>query len=131
MTYARVIPRDLFNEANLLKCYGRLWCLLDETRGHNARLGLDPAANDGEDYSGAPFDVQQEISDGGISIANIPFRVGGTLYRLYVPLNNRRAWPLWCEAFDQEGVPEFCERVFDDDGHLSPQFFALITGLRS
>lgn len=31
--YIRVVPRDLFNEGDLLKCYGRLWILLDERRG--------------------------------------------------------------------------------------------------
>ncbi len=38
MTYKRVIPRDLFNEANLLKCYGALWIALDNARGHTAKL---------------------------------------------------------------------------------------------
>lgn len=28
-TYIRVLPRDLFNEADLLKCVARLWILLD------------------------------------------------------------------------------------------------------
>lgn len=32
MSYFRVIPRDLFNEASLLKCYGRLAILLDDMR---------------------------------------------------------------------------------------------------
>ncbi len=27
--YARVIPRDLFNEANLLKCFGNLYLRLE------------------------------------------------------------------------------------------------------
>jgi hypothetical protein len=32
VSYFRVIPRDLFNEASLLKCYGRLAILLDDMR---------------------------------------------------------------------------------------------------
>ena len=51
MTYTRVIPRDLFNEGDLLKCYGRLWILLDETRGHVAQLGEE------EQLPSAPFEI--------------------------------------------------------------------------
>jgi hypothetical protein len=33
-----VLPRDLFNEANLLKCMGQPWIKLDEYAGHDATI---------------------------------------------------------------------------------------------
>lgn len=120
MTYTRVIPRDLFNEADLLKCYGRLWILLDETRGHSARLG------DAEsEHSGAPFEIRQDEADGSISVANVPFTIRGERWRLSRPLNCRSPWPLWCSSPDEET----CERVFTEEGRFSPEFVQLIMGI--
>lgn len=121
MTYTRVIPRDLFNEADLLKCHGRLWILLDETRGHSARLG------DAEsEHSGAPFEIWQDEADGSISVANVPFTIRGERWRLSRPLNARAAWPLY--AISPAG-DEF--RVFTEDGWFTPEFSQIIMGLRS
>lgn len=117
MTYLRVIPRDLFNEGNLLKCYGRLWILLDETRGHNARLG----DKDG-DHSGEPFEVMQNEATGGITLVNLPFTIGGEVWRLERPLNSRETWPLYC--INVESEDEIA--VFDDDGRFTSEFVQLI-----
>lgn len=121
MTYTRVIPRDLFNEANLLKCYGRLWILLDETCGHNARLG-DKAG----EHSGEPFEIVRDESDGSLSVANVPFTVAGEAWTLSRPLNAREPWPLWCSSPDEE----ICERVFTEEGQFSPEFVQLIMDIR-
>jgi len=121
VTYARVIPRDLFNEANLLKCYGRLWILLDETRGHVAQLGEE------EQLLGAPFEIWQDEADGSISVANVPFTIRGERWRLFRPLNCRSPWPLWCSSPDEET----CERVFTEEGRFSPEFVQLIMDIRS
>lgn len=119
MTYTRVIPRDLFNEADLLKCYGRLWILLDETRGHVAQLGEE------EQLPGAPFEIWQDEADGSISVANVPFTIRGERWRLSRPLNCRNPWPLWCSSPDEE----ICERVFTEEGRFSPEFLRLIIGV--
>ena len=119
MTYARVIPRDLFNEANLLKCYGRLWILLDETRGHNARLG-DKAG----EHSGEPFKIVQDESDGSLSVANVPFTVAGEAWTLSRPLNTREPWPLYAESPTGDLFEVFCE-----NGWFSVEFSRAIMGL--
>lgn len=120
MNYTRVIPRDLFNEANLLKCYGRLWILLDEMVGHHeAQLG-----DKNNEHYGAAFNIVQDETDGSISIWNLCFYVHGKNYRLFRPLNARSPWPLWCTSPDGE----FCERVFSDAGFLSSEFLRLIKG---
>ena len=114
MTYRRVIPRDLFNEANLLKCYGQLWLQLDQLRGHKAALG---------EGDGGPFEVVQDSADGSITIWSLPLIVDGHRIRLYRPLNSREPWPLYAETLDGEEIP-----VVAADGLLDAGFLALIRG---
>lgn len=115
MSYMRVIPRDLFNEASLLKCYGKLYL---ETEGNpNATFG---------DVDFESFDIEQNI-DGDLFIDNLPFRIQGKHYRLKRPLNSRQPWPLYAEDIDD---PDFeSVAVFNVDGTLSVEFQALIQGV--
>ncbi len=121
MTYRRVIPRDLFNEANLLKCLGRLWLCLDQVRDHSATLGTHNGYDPG-DHDGEPFAIVQNEDDGSISVANFPFTVRGTRFFLSRPLNSREPWPLWCG--DESG--EICLEVFNGAGDLSAEFLEFI-----
>lgn len=116
MSYERVLPRDLFNEADLLKCLGRLWMLLDETRDHLAEI---------EQERVAAFEIDQDPSDGSIHVANLTFRIDGRIHQLRRPVNSRQKWPLWVET--REGDPDFeAVRVFDDEGNLSEEMVSLI-----
>jgi hypothetical protein len=121
MTYHRVIPRDLFNEASLLKCLGRLWILLDQRRDLSARLGAieDPA---GTEHTGEAFAIDQSPEDGSIYVRNLPFRVRGEIFSLSRPLNSREPWPLYCESL----CGEVCMEVFTDGGDLSPEFLEFV-----
>jgi len=119
MTYKRVIPRDLFNEASLLKMLGALWIKLD-AMGPRCRAGFDCMA-----YTGAAFDVEQDEASGAIYCPRIPLSVGGMFWRLERPLNSREPWPLY--ATDPEGERDEIE-VFDELGNLSPEFLALVEG---
>lgn len=114
--YDRVVPRDLFNEADLLKCMGRLSIALGGTQGHCARIVEDSVPE---------FRIGQDPSSGSIEVANLTFEVAGIRHRLVRPLNSREAWPLRVEAVDPasdfESLP-----VFDDDGSLSDDFADLI-----
>src|SRR5690348_1131275 len=120
MTYTRVIPRDLFNEANLLKCLGRLWILLDETRGHVAKLGEE------EQMPGVGFDIWQDDASGQIYCSNVPFTVRGQRFDLMRPLNSRNQWPLY--MIDPMGEHEEIS-VFTEDGWLTSDFSKFIMGL--
>lgn len=111
-SYIRVIPRDLFNEASLLKCLGRLWIWLDSNRGHRARF-VEEAVD--------RFDVRQCEADGSLTVVNLSFTVAGHEYPLRRPLNSREPFPLYIE--DREGDEI---SVFTDDGDLSPDFKAFI-----
>lgn len=114
--YRRVLPRDLFNEGSLLKCYGRLWILLSETHGHNAQIVEEDVDC---------FDVQQNEATGGLTVTNLTFTVDGVPYRLERSLNSREAWPLM--VTERAGDPDFEEvEVFDDHGNFTREMLDLI-----
>ena len=102
--YPRVIPRDLFNEALLLKCIGRLTLLIHDCEIRNITFEYDDHDNG--------FSVTQDGYDGSIYIDNISFYLDGC-YRLhfYTPMNSRNdPYPLLLdfneniyEVFDQNG----------------------------
>lgn len=116
--YKRVIPRDLFNEANLKKCYGRLAILLGETRDHKASIGPESVDN---------FIVSQNYATGGITISNLDFIVNGVKYILERPLNSRQEWPLYVTGQDDD--PDFEEiEVFDESGNFSEEMLEFICG---
>lgn len=116
MSYTRVIPRDLFNEANLLKCYGRLYICLERDFGELMHMG-------GEDGL-ERFDIVQRPEDGWTYIANIPLTVRGVSYRLVRPLNSREPWPLYAEEIGNPDADPI--EVFDEHGNLSEAFRALL-----
>ena len=114
MTYQRVIPRDLFNEGNLLKCLGKL--ALNIQDGYLPRLRLTESAL-------APgFKIEQNEATGGIFCRN--YRLVAHIYndRLPVfherPLNSREPWPLFLYLEDQEF------QVFNHDGSLTEEMDA-------
>jgi hypothetical protein len=111
MSYIRVLPRDLFNEASLLKCYGRLWIALETAGEHRACFVTEDAAS---------FEIEQDESSGAIYIANVVFTVHGKPVRLSRPLNSRAPWPFYAETEDDAIA------VFDDNGNLSSEMLTLI-----
>ncbi|AXH72700.1 MAG: hypothetical protein [Caudoviricetes sp.] len=84
MSYNRIIPRDLFNEANLLKCLGRLYINLEEY----CNIGVE-MINDGDS-----FDIHQNEDDGSIYCVNVNLMKNGKSVNLFRPLNSRIEWPL-------------------------------------
>lgn len=107
MSYERVLPRDLFNEANLLKCIGKL-CLLI----HDNMLDLE------FEHDGGDFEIHQG-TDGETFVANIQFSTpGGEIIHFYRPLNARAAWPLLADIDDENSLIT----VFTDDGSISEEF---------
>lgn len=109
MNYMRVIPRDLFNEANLLKCWGQLWLALEN---RTDRVAIE--------HDGEAFDIVQDMGTGSITVQNLSLIVHGRRRAVFRPLNSREPWPLWVWA-DEDDI-----RVFDDDGTLSADFLAFI-----
>lgn len=118
MSYNRVIPRDLFNEGNLLKCYGQIYLNL-ETMRVQAEL-----VDDGSLDKGSPFRITQDDADGSIEILNVYLRVRGKRCRLARPLNARRAFPLYC--YESETSDEI--DVFNDDGSFTADMVQFLKG---
>lgn len=110
MTYTRVIPRDLFNEASLLKCLGKLYLVTENLAAVQFV------------HVGNAFNIEQDQSDGSLYCFNIKIVVNGRAFYHRRPLNSRDDWPLWLYPKDADDFP-----AFDDDGNLSPEFKALLT----
>lgn len=103
--YNRVIPRDLFNEANLLKCYGQIYINLE-------RISLDDVALHYDDEeNGDQFNIAQDESNGGLFITNVHLIVNQVKQKLYRPLNSRDPFPLYLTDENDEDIS-----VFNDDG---------------
>lgn len=115
MTYMRVFPRDLFNEAGLLKCLGRLVICLEDIAGpHGASL---------PEFMAGPLPIEQNPASGGIFLNGFFLSCNGLTWRLERPLNSREPWPLY--ATDPDEDRDEIE-IFDDQGNLTPEFLGLI-----
>lgn len=107
MPHPRVIPRDLFNEAKLLKGLGRLALMI-----HDGLAGPLAAEHDGD-----PFVIEQDPSDGGLYVANLTFRVGARALELKSVYNSKAPYPLVFAGLDGGEEP-----VFDDGGFFTRAF---------
>jgi hypothetical protein len=111
MAFIRVLPRDAFNDANLLKCIGQLTLLIED--GAACVEGLTYT------YDGEPFDIQQDESDGSTYVANMTFQVNGKSVHMRRPMNSRDPWPLLMIT-DLDVY-----YVFNDKGETMPSFKSL------
>lgn len=117
MSYYRVVPRDLFNEASLLKCLGTLWIKTERYQGSSPRPILILR-------TGNEWNILQDESDGSIRCGSITIIVRGRTYDHYRPLNSREPWPLWLALRNDPDAEHF--RAFTDDGELNDEFERLI-----
>lgn len=105
-TYCRVIPRDLFNEAKLLKCIGRLVLLIHDGQGLNGMTF---------EHDDEPFQIGL-MDDGHLAITNIAFEMNGQKMFFKSQYNSKSNWPLLLEH-------DYCEYpVFDENGNYDNEF---------
>ncbi len=104
--YQRVIPRDLFNEAKLLKCMGKL-CLaiLD-----NATPVEMESHHDGE-----PFIIGLS-DDGGLRVVNMGITIKGSFYAFKTTQNAKSNYPFYVEHDNCEYL------VFNEQGEFDEEF---------
>ena len=109
--YTRAIPRDLFNEAKLLKCLGQLALLVHDGKTSGLPLSVT--------HDGEPFDVDQDESDGSLLCWNVVVRCAGIQITVWANYNSQAPYPL---SFDGEktGVGP----VFTDAGQFAEEFLA-------
>jgi len=110
MSYYRVIPRDLFNEANLLKCYGQLYLNLEKIGKQSLLL-----------HNNWPFDITMDVSSGELSINNVGLFIDGNEINLFRPLNSHGPYPLYAYVKAEMAADEEIG-VFNDDGSFSHEF---------
>lgn len=107
----RVLPRDAFNDANLLKCIAQLTMLIEDGAKEVEGLTFH--------YDGEPFNIRQDESDGSTHVANIQFWLKRHLVLMRRPLNSRDAWPLLMIHNGEEYY------IFGKDGNILPSFKSL------
>lgn len=118
--YTRVIPRDLFNEAKLLKCLGQLALGIHEGAFGTAEIKL---VHNDDEFDG--FLVKQYQDDGSLYASNLTLYVRGSFVVVSSIYNSKSPFPL--TFLDQD--TEAAGYVFDDDGTPSDEFLAYL-GIR-
>jgi len=122
MSYERVIPRDLFNEAKLLKCLGQLSLIIHSNVGiEKWRLSIE---HDTSNHDG--FNIVNDGGSGDIECNNVHVYVAGEEIQLTTGLNSRRAYPLIFES-EENSIGDIHEGfVFDDHGDFTGEFVAYL-----
>jgi len=114
--YSRVVPRDFFNEAKLLKCLGRLSLFMLERAWISDVIGVDESGLDDG------FDIHQN-QDGDIYVANyVVYLHRGGKIDLLTRLNSKKNYPLLYIYDNELGT------VFDEEGNLSEEFKTFLKG---
>lgn len=90
--YKRVLPRDAFNEAKLLKCIGKLTLMIEDA--------MLPAWH--YHYDGDAFNIVQDESNGSISVTNITFWRNKKKVHIFTGLNAKDNWPVMMRDGDSE-----------------------------
>ncbi len=93
MSYTRVIPRDFFNEAKLLKCMGILSLkILDGMLPEGISISIYE--------SGEPFQI--ELDDcGDLRVMNYPIEVNGEEVIFFTAYNSKNALPFYAYINDE------------------------------
>jgi len=118
--YQRVNPRDLFNEAKLLKCWGQLALLVHEGRGIASYLFVEHT----NPCSG--FCIGLSGHENSLQCLNLKLWVGRESdpkrfsIRVFQTYNSREAYPL---LFEGDFTEDF---IFDDQGEFSSNFLRFI-----
>ncbi len=107
--YKRVMPRDAFNEGNLLKCLGRLFLLLDDRKDTQYTLV--------HEFIDRPFCIVQDETSGDITCSNVYMMLYCAHYLFWRPINSREPWPLFIETMNDDVIS-----VFDEHGDLTTEF---------
>jgi hypothetical protein len=115
MSYQRVIPRDFFNEAKLLKCMGQLSLkILDGMLPDGVKIRIDEC--------GLPFDVHQ-TDDGRLFLNDYDVTINDTYVSMSTTYNSKDSYPLVCYHDDVETT------VFDENGNFTEEFIELATNI--
>lgn len=105
--YTRVIPRDFFNEAKLLKCMGLLALkILDRQTPVPIEI----------EETGEPFEIVLH-DDGSLQVINYPVIINGRVPRFSTVYNSKDSYPFFVSTWDYEEI-----RVFTETGEFTEEF---------
>ena len=121
INYTRVLPRDLFNEAKLLKCLGQLALFIHDGVDHKRQRAPKKLKLR---YEGNPFVIGQNQGDGSFYCETVRLYYARTEISLSTSINSRDNFPLYA-SWDEEEV-----RVFDEDGNFNITFLDMLTTIR-
>lgn len=111
MSHNRVIPRDFFNEAKLLKCMGQFQLCVHDRTTNGVPIAVD--------FDGEPFQIHQDPLTGNLSVLNYNAFINETLTILYIPYKSKENYPLIANYNNEEYY------VFDEQGKFMPTFGVL------
>lgn len=113
MQYQRVIPRDFFNEAKLLKCLGHLSLkILDGMLPDGVKIAIEE--------SGKPFEIHL-TDDGRLFLNDYDVTINDTYVSMSTTYNSKDNYPLVCFHDDVETV------VFNELGMFTEEFIEFAT----
>jgi hypothetical protein len=116
VSYRRVIPRDLFNEANLLKCLGRISLLIEDGKApEGMRLAYTNPTRG--------FEIDQSPGSGDLCCLNLMLVTKAGRAHIWRGLNSRDEWPIFVVNADEEEI-----EVFDDNGAFAKEFLMWAKG---
>jgi DNA-binding response OmpR family regulator len=116
--YTRVVPRDLFNEAKLLKCLGKV--ALSILDGKLKEFNL----TEKHTHEDEGFIVLQN-EDGDIMCENYRVFKGKEEIYLFTRLNSRANWPLMTIDHRNEYI-----EVLNDEGKFTKEFINYLTSVK-
>ena len=112
--YKRVIPRDFFNEAKLLKCMGLLALKeLDQM----LPKGVDIRIESRSEEKDAGFDIYRDEGNDGLYVGNYNVVINDEIYTAYTKYNSKDNYPLYIQ--DEDYVDYL---VFDEQGEFTDEF---------
>lgn len=112
--YQRVVPRDFFNEAKLLKCMGVLALKILDCQ--------TPCEIKINDENGEPFNVAL-MECGHLTVINYPVTVKGIECTFKTTYNSKSNFPFYCEH-------DYCDYlVFDENGNFDDEFLNFVNEL--
>lgn len=113
MSYMRVLPRDAFNEAKLLKCLGQLIIEIEKIP--------ELEFNFYDENQG--FKIEQYDMDGTLWADNFHLFFKGypeVPISIYNPYNSKDTYPMWFE------FGTYADRLFNDNGTLTNAFKTMV-----
>jgi len=114
MSYIRVAPRDLFNEANFMKCIAQISLLLHDSPIKDVKLWLDIWETNGVRFV--------QTIDGELFEATIRLRIKNNSYILFRPLNSRETYPVY--IIDDATYEQYT--ILTNAGTFSEEFLEFI-----